>query len=273
MPFDFPSSNSLYRSPFRRGFAQPLTNDSQELIKPAVEGTERAVRAALFADHSRIVVTSSMAAIDCGHRDYSNIFTEEHWTDLAGPNITAYMASKTLAEQRAWELVEAAGATSRLVVINPAAMIGPLIDDDPGTSAAIIQRMLKGEMPIVPKIILEYVDVRDIATAHIRALSDPDAGGRRHILSDTSLSLMEIANLLRETFPKFNSKLPNRAMPNWFAQLVSIFDKSLHDSRAFLGIRKRSDASRGMSLLGHSLIPATEAVRATAHSMIERGLV
>jgi len=152
-------------------------------------------------------------------------------------------------------------------------MLGPLLDNDPGTSAAIIQQMLKGKMPIAPNIILEYVDVRDIAIAHIRALSDPAAGGRRHILSDASLSLMEIALLLRESFPKFHSKLPSWKMPNWFAQLVSLFDKSLRDSRAFLGVRKRSDTSRGVSLLGHSLIPATEAVRATAHSMIERGLV
>lgn len=254
-------------------FVITMPNDPQELIKPAVEGTERALRAALLAGHSRIVVTSSLAAIDCGHSDYSKVFTEDDWTDLAGPDVTAYSASKTLAEQRAWELAEAAGATSRLAVINPSAILGPLIDDDPGTSALIVQRILKGEMPIVPNIILEYVDVRDVATAHVRALSDPVACGRRHILSDASLSLMEITMILRESFPEFHWKLPRREMPKWFAQLVSLFNKSLRDSRAYLGVRKRSDTSCGVSLLGHSLIPAAEAVRATARSMIERGLV
>jgi dihydroflavonol-4-reductase len=249
-----------------------MPKDKNELIRPAVEGTRRAITAALDAGHKRIVVTSSLAAIDCGHRDYTRVFTEDDWTDLDGPLVTAYAESKTRAEREAWALVQQAGVVDRLAIINPAAMLGPLLDDDPGTSAAIILRMLEGAMPIAPNIILEYVDVRDVAAVHVAALTAPEAGGRRHIVSHDSLSLMEIAKMLRDAFPQYADQLPKRQMPSWMAGIIALFDKSLRDSRPFLGIRKHSNSQRAIALLGRDLIPASESVIATAQSMIDRNV-
>jgi nucleoside-diphosphate-sugar epimerase len=254
-------------------FVIAMPRDKTELIRPAVDGTRRAVTAALEAGHQRVVLTSSLAAIDCGHRDYSRTFTEEDWTDLNGPLVTAYAQSKTLAERDAWALVTRAGVGNRLAVINPGAILGPLLDDDPGTSAAIILKLLQGAMPMAPDIILEYVDVRDVAAVHAAALTDPQAGGRRHIMSAGSLSLMEIAAILREAFPAYANKLPRQQMPDWMVRLAAMFDKSLRDSRPYMGIRKHSNAARGGALLGAELIPASQAVIATARSIIDRGMI
>lgn len=254
-------------------FVLLMPKDKNDLIRPAVEGMRRAFTAALDAGHERLVMTSSLAAIDCGHRNYDRTFTEADWTDLSGPLVNAYAESKTRAEREAWTLVESQGKRDRLVTINPAALLGPLLDDDPGTTGGIIARLLGGGMPMVPDIILEYVDVRDVAAAHIAAMTAPDAGGKRFILSEESLSLMEISDILREAFPSFGRKLPRRQMPSWMARLFSLFDASLKDSQPFMGIRKRTDASRGIGLVGRRLNPARNTVIATARSLIERRLV
>jgi dihydroflavonol-4-reductase len=254
-------------------FVTIMPKDPEVLIRPAVDGTRRAIHAALAAGHKRIILTSSLAAVHSGWTDYQHVFTEEDWTDLSGPLVSAYAASKTLAEQEAWHLVKEAGVQDRLAVINPAAILGPLLDDDPGTSAAILLEMLRGKLPMLPDIILEYVDVRDVAAAHVAALNAPQAGGQRHILADASLSLMEIATILRSRFPGHCTKLPKTPMPGWLARLVALMDQSLRDARPFLGIRKQSRSARGIALLGKNLIPAKNAVIATAASMIERGMV
>lgn len=249
-----------------------MPRDPDDLILPATEGTRRVLEAALQAGHRRVVLTSSLAAIDGGHRDYSRTLTEDVWTDLNGPYVNAYAGSKTRAERLAWGIADSASARDRLVVINPGAILGPVLDDDPGTTGGMILRLLRGEMPVAPNIILEYVDVRDVAAAHVAAMTSTDAAGRRNIIAQDSLSLIEVAEILRVAFPACANKLPRRALPDWFARIVARFDASLRDSRGQLGIRKHSDPSRGIALVGAPLIPAREAIIATARSIMERKL-
>jgi nucleoside-diphosphate-sugar epimerase len=254
-------------------FVITMPADKNEVVRPAVEGTRRAITAALAAGHRRIVLTSSLAAIDGGHRDYTRLLTEDDWTELGGPMVNAYMESKTRAEREAWRLVEEAGDAGRLAVINPGAMLGPLLDDDPGTSAAFILRMLQGEFPMVPDVILEYVDVRDVALVHVAALTAPEAAGRRHIVAQKSMSLFEIAETLRGAFPQYANKLPKRRMPSWLARGLGFFDQSLRDARPFLGVRKHSDSRGAIALKGADLIPAQQSAIATAQSMIHRNML
>jgi dihydroflavonol-4-reductase len=141
-------------------------------------------------------------AIDGGHVSYGRPFTTHDWTRVDDPRVNAYGKSKTLAEQQAWELVKSEGAQEKLAVINPGTILGPLLDDDPGTSVAIIQRLLKGEMPMIPNLILPYVDVRDVADAHVAAMTAPDAGGKRHIVANAGVPLPDVARMLREGVPE-----------------------------------------------------------------------
>ena len=254
-------------------FVTVMPRDPDVLVRPAVEGTERAVRAAFEAGHERLVITSSLSAIDSGHRDYERLLSEADWTDLDGPWITAYIASKTQAERRAWDLSESLGSRNRLAVINPGTMLGPLWDQDPGTSGDLMRQMLSGAMPLAPNIILDFVDVRDVAAAHVAALHDPAAAGRRHIVSEGRLSLLESAQTLRAAFPELARQLPRREMPGWLARLFMIWDAGLRDSRSFLGIERRIDRRSGPALLRRALVPASEAVLETGRSLVARGLV
>src|SRR5690606_2966544 len=144
--------------------ASPLTieqpRDRNALIRPAVEGTRRALTAALAAGVERIVLTSSIAAIVYGHTDYGRQFTTDDWSDPQSPRTGAYAESKLRAEQQAWAIADARGARHRLAVINPAAILGPLLDPDPGASGALLQRLLSGAVPAAPKLSFSLIDVR-----------------------------------------------------------------------------------------------------------------
>ena len=247
--------------------------DKMELIRPAVEGTERALNAALKAKVERVVLTSSMAAIAYGHdRARTAPFTAADWTDLNGRHVSAYVESKTRAERRAWELMKSAGREADLAVINPSGIYGPLLDEDPGTSVALIIRLLKGAVPAAPRLAFAVIDVRDVAAAHVAALSGANAGGRRYPMGEGAVSIMELGNILRRHFPDRASKMPRFELPDWFVKAVAIFDPELRDNTGELGVIRRLDSSDAVALLGRKLIAPEEALVASADSLIAHGL-
>lgn len=253
-------------------FVLTMPEDPDVLIRPAVEGTRRAITAALAAGVTRIVLTSSIAAIVHGHRDYDRLLTETDWTDLNAPGLTAYIRSKTLAEQEAWSLVEAAGMRTTLAVICPAGILGPLLSDDAGTTAHLILRMLKGGVPAVPPVSLGWVDVRDVADAHIAAMTSAGSGGERYIVSSENRFLLELAQMIARAFPAYRRKLPRFELPAWIVPIAALFDASLKDVASEMRVRKRTDASKIEALLDRRLMPVEESVLATAQSIMRRGL-
>lgn len=255
-------------------FVIKMPRDRMELIGPAVAGTQRAVEAALAAGVERIVLTSSMAAIAYGHdTSRTTPFTAADWTDVEGRNVNAYVESKTRAEQRAWEIMRAAGREKDLAAINPSAILGPLLDEDPGTSAALIVRLFDGSMPATPRIAFTIVDVRDVAQAHVNAMTDPAAGGRRFPIGDRAMFLSEIADIARAAAPDRATKVPRWTMPDWLVRLYSLFDADLRGNIGELGILKRLDSRDTIALLGRPLIPGREAVAESVRSLVAEKLI
>jgi len=254
-------------------FVTTMPRDRMELIRPAVEGTERALEAALAANVERVVLTSSMAAIAYGHPTSQRDFTARDWTELGGRDITAYTESKTRAERRAWEIVDAAGRHDLLVTVNPSAILGPLLDDDPGTSAALVGRLLNGSVPAAPRIAFGVVDVRDVAALHVAAMTDPDAAGHRLPISVDTLTLMEMSRTLAKAIPERRGKLPRFEMPDWMVRLYAIFDGDVRSNLNELGVYKRLDATEARTVLGRPLLSADDAVIASARSLLAENLV
>lgn len=248
-------------------------SDPDVLIKPAVDGTTRALNAALTADVERIVLTSSMAAIMYGHDEHrSAAFTATDWTNDNG-RVTAYVQSKLRAERAAWSIVEAAGRQQDLVTINPSAILGPLLDSDPGTSGELVVRALRGEMPAAPRIFLPSVDVRDVAEAHVKAMTVAEAGGQRFPTSESSVSLMQAGVAIGNALPQYRDKMPKFELPDWLVRMIAVFNAEARASVPELGRAKRIDASAVITLLGHDLIPAKNAYAATARSAVSHGIV
>lgn len=252
-------------------FVLETPENPDELIRPAVQGTRRAITAALASKVERVVLTSSIAAIQYGHADYSRVLTEADWTNVDSPYTGAYPKSKTLAEREAWALMDAADRHDDLAVINPAGIFGPLLDEDPGTSSTIIRRLLDGKLPAVPRLILSAVDVRDVAALQVDAMTNPAAAGQRCIASVETLSMSDLGALLRPAFP--DRRVPTAQLPNWLLRIVALFDRDVRDNMHELGTAKRVDGRRGGERLGRPLISAGASAIATGKSLVEHKLV
>ena len=115
-------------------------------------------------------------------------------------------------------------ATDRLAAVNPGAIIGPLLSDDPSYSLQAIDRMLGG-MPGVPKLGFSFVDVRDVADLHRLAMTAPEAGGERFIAVERFLWMAEVGAVLRERLGERARKVPTRTVPNFLVRGMSLFDR------------------------------------------------
>ena len=255
-------------------FVLQMPKDRNDLVGPAVAGTRRALQAGLAARVERIVLTSSFAAIGYGHPPgRATPFSESDWTNIEGADVSAYVESKTRAEREAWAIMEAAGRRQDLATINPTAILGPLLDDDPGTSNALVLRLLNGTVPAAPRISFGIVDVRDVAELPVKAMLTPGAGGQRYLASSGNLSFIEAARILRPVFPAYAGKIPRFELPDWMVRLYSLVDADVRSNLDSLGVVKQSDARKAEALLGHPFITPADATIATARSLIEQGLV
>lgn len=183
------------------------------------------------------------------------------------------MVSKVQAERAAWEIVDRRGVRDRLAVINPGAVIGPLLSADPGTSVTAIQQILAGALPMIPDLRLPWVHVQDVAEAHVEAMTSESAGAHRTIVATDPTSLIDVAPVLRERLPEASAKMPTRAMPTWLTWVASMFEPQLRDNRWLIGSRQRFDRAPAEALLGRPVRSIPDTIHETACSLVERGLV
>jgi dihydroflavonol-4-reductase len=241
--------------------------DPDELIVPAREGTLRVLRAALDAGVGRIVVTSSVAAVG-GSVSHSSVpLTEADWTDSDNPKLTPYTRSKTIAERAAWDFVEERGEVEKLAVVNPGAILGPVLSDDRSYSLELIERLLKG-MPGTPRIGFSIVDVRDVADLHIRAMTAAEAGGERFIAVARFQWLSEVAAVLRDRLGPAAAKVPKRGVPDLVVRGMGIFDPEVRSIANQLGRKVEMSSEKAEALLGWSPRPVDETVVDCAQSLV-----
>ncbi|MFL6125700.1 SDR family oxidoreductase [Actinophytocola sp.] len=243
----------------------PKSDD--ELVRPAVDGTLRVLRAAVAAGVKRVVLTSSVAAVASGHSG-GGVLTEADWSVV--DRSPAYQKSKTLAERAAWDFARESGL--ELVSVNPGLVLGPLLDTKLSTSVQLVHRLLTRDVPASPKMGFSVVDVRDVATAHRLALETPAAAGNRYIVAGEHLWLRELAVMLAEEFNPTGYRVPTAPLPTWLFHVVALFDASVRPAKAFIGRREDVSADKARRELGWTSRPARESILDTAHSLIELGL-
>src|SRR6201999_2910352 len=170
--------------------------------------------AARDAGVKRVVLTSSFAAIGYGQGQQSAPFNEDNWTDPDGDDTTAYAKSKTLAERAAWDFIAREGGALELSVVNPVGVFGPALGPDLSPSIVIVQRLLDGDFPGMPKLFFGLVDVRDVADLHLRAMTDPAAKGERFLaVAGDFISMADIAKVLKQRMGTAAAKVPTRQLP------------------------------------------------------------
>jgi nucleoside-diphosphate-sugar epimerase len=250
--------------------AQP--KDPDELIVPARDGALRVLRASLDAGVQRVVMTSSVAAVRHGRAPSPDApYNESDWTDGDDARRTPYVRSKAIAERAAWDLVRERGAESRLAVVNPGAIIGPVLSEDRSFSLQVIERLLNG-MPAMPRLGFVVVDVRDVADLHIRAMTSPAAGGERFLAVDRFLWMADVGRILRERLGPAAAKVPTRIAPNLLIRAMGVFDPSVRSIVSDLGESPAYTAEKAKTTLGWETRPVDDSIAETAQSLIERGL-
>ena len=221
--------------------ASPFTldepKDENELIAPAVEGTQRVLRAADAAGVKRVVVTSSVLTLFMGRG--SGRYGPDSWSDV-NAKIGAYPKSKTLAEQAAWRLAE--GMSTEVVTVLPGYVIGPAISGRPeGASADTISDMINGKLPGIPDLHIPMVDVRDVAKLHVAAMEAPEAAGKRFIGSQSEPTAMRS---LAETLTNAGyTKVPSRKLPTGLVKFLGAFNKDAGAMVPYIGFRPSVDTS------------------------------
>ncbi|QAY72570.1 aldehyde reductase [Agromyces protaetiae] len=255
--------------------ASPLTatRDEDAVIRPAVDGTLRVLRAARDAGVRRVVATSSCGAVYYGHPERAEPFDETDWTVVGGGPMSAYVKSKALAEREAWDFVDREGGGLELAVVNPAGVFGPALSADATSSLGLVKRLLDG-MPGIPNLWMGIVDVRDVADLHVRTLEAPDAAGERFIAwGDGPVSMSEIAEVLRSRLGGAAAKVPTRTLPDWLVRMVGRFSPEVGDLVPLLGQRRTATSAKAQRELGWHPRPWQDTIVDSATSLVEFGLV
>src|SRR4051794_20542325 len=246
--------------------------NEEDVIVPARDGTLRVLRAARDGGVRRVVLTSAFHAVSWGHPHTDHVFTEADWTVLDGPGVDAYGKSKTLAEQAAWDFV--AGGPMELTTMLPVAVMGPGMGKDVSGANHIVLRMLGGQMPVLPNLWIPIVDVRDVATAHILAMTAPGAAGERFLLSNgPALSLRQIGAVMRADLGTAARRVPTRSIADFIVRLAAPFSTELRSVVPDLGCAKRTSNENAHRLLGWTPRKPEDAVVASATSMLTKALI
>jgi len=208
-------------SPFK---ISGLKNAQKELVEPALEGTKNVLESVNATESvKRVVLTSSIAAVYGDAVDIqktaNGVFTEEDWNFSSSVWHQPYPYSKTLAEKLAWEM---AGKQNRwdLLTINPGFIMGPSLSKrTDSTSIDIMIQLATGKFKTgVPSGEMGFVDVRDVAKAHILAGFSPTASGRHICVSDQK-TFLDMANIIKTNYPKY--PLPKGFVPKWLFWLIA----------------------------------------------------
>jgi len=248
-------------------FVVKVPKDENELIKPAVEGTLRALKAAKNAGVKRVILTSSTAAMQGGQHGLIKI-NQDSWTDVNERSVTAYFKSKTLAEKTAWEFIENqnGGTKLELVVINPGPIYGPTLTGNLDNEAmGFFKKLIKGQVPMLPQAYSVMSDVRDIASIHVAALENEKANGKRFIVTtEKAHAIQEIATILKSNGYK---KVSTKIAPTFLLKFMAKFNDEAKGMLPFIGNTVEADVSNTMNTFNWKPISFEKTILDTAKSV------
>ena len=249
-------------------FVVKVPKDENEIIKPAVDGTLRALKAAKKAGVNRVVLTSSTVAMHGGQTGLIKI-NQDSWTNLNAKDVTAYFESKTLAEKSAWEFIKNQTGVNKLelVVVNPGPIYGPTLTGNLATEAMdFFKKLITGKVPMLPKAYSVMSDVRDVATIHVAALENEKANGKRFIVTtEKPQAIQQIGEILKSNgYDKVSTKLA----PTFLLKFIANFNAEMKGMLPFVGNTIEADVSDTMKTFNWKPIPFEKTVLDTAKSVV-----
>ncbi|KAL6563754.1 hypothetical protein OROGR_002713 [Orobanche gracilis] len=235
-------------SPFYHAVKDPQA----ELIDPALKGTLNVLRSvAKTPSVKRVVLTSSIASVAYNDtpRGPETVIDETWWSDAEWCRQVKkwYVLSKTVAEEAAWKFVKEKGID--MVTICPPMVIGPLLQPTLNTSCEAILNLVNGA-EAYPNSSYGWVNVKDVALAHILAFENPSANGR-YLTVERVAHYSEIVDIMRELYPD-----------------LPIPDKCADDKP--FATKYLVSKERAKSQLGIEFIPVEQGLKETVESLKEK---
>ncbi|HHB78758.1 MAG TPA: aldehyde reductase [Saprospiraceae bacterium] len=259
-------------------FSFRIKDAQKELIDPALKGTENVLNAATKSSTvKKVVLTSSVAAVHGDNVDMKeqglSEFTEAHFNTSSSLTHQPYSYSKVLAEKKAWEIYENQDQWD-LVVINPSFVMGPsLTTTSNSESLNFMKEMLTGKYYMgAPNLVFGFVDVRDVAKAHILALEKDDAAGR-HILAERTLSVYDFSQLINGIYSN-KYKLPMMQSPKFMLYLVGrMFGLTTKFISRNVGHDIQLNATKSKEELGLTYLPLEKTIEDMVSQMQDAKIV
>ena len=248
--------------------------DENEVIIPARDGTLRVLKAAQVEGVKRVVMLSSIVAISSGHEGENRTFDENDWSDL-GKTRSVYSKSKTLAEHAAWDFIRSAENKSgmEMVAMNPTNVFGPVLDGHYHTSTEWYRTIMSAESPGVAHTQIDFVDVRDLVEVLIKALTVPEAVGKRFICNGVSIPLKEFADILHDNFSNRGFRVPNRILPDFVIRFMGMFMPKVKAVADQLQWERTFSTEQAQLVFGWQPRPYKQTIIEMAESLIKFGLV
>ena len=247
-------------------FTLSLKNPQQNLINPALKGTKNVLQSATNSGSvKKIVLTSSIASIygdncEWDATQFPNGFNETQFNETSSLKHQPYSFAKVLAEKEAWKIHESQNSWD-LVVINPGFVMGPALTKTSNSgSIDFMTDILKGKFKMgAPKLIFSFVDVRDVAKAHVLALENQKTKGR-YIVTNSEMNVMAITKIIGKAFPK-QFKLPKMITPKW---MMSIVGPLFGVTRKFVKLNVshpiKLDNTKSKNMLGMTYVPIKNSI-------------
>lgn len=254
----------------------PIENpkDANELILPIRDGTLRVLRAAQAEGIRRVVLLSNIGSVIDGHQGENRLFDENDWTDVDKCRNT-YHTAKTLSERAAWDFVQSSENHSQMemVVINPSGVFGPVLDDHRHTSVEWIRTLMRAEVPGLPRILVPLVDVRDLVDMLTKAMTLPEAAGKRFICHAAEVPLPELAGILCKNFARRGYRIPTRVLPDLLIRFMALFNPKVKAVASILNWNFHLSTDRARAVFGWQPRPYQQSIIEMAESLIQYGLV
>jgi NADPH-dependent methylglyoxal reductase len=231
-------------------FFYDTTDPEKDLIIPAINGTKNILNAAhtYRPEIKKIIITSSDAAIysSVDEQNSALSFDETSWNNISYEEavkdpVAAYYGAKSFAEKLAWEFLNNNKTSFSLTTVNPVYVFGPqAFDSDVGPVLNVSNELIHSLIKLTPEDEFvndkgSFIDVRDVALAHLKAVEDDNLIGKRLFLSNGQFSTQMMVDVLNEKFPQLKGMIPKGSPGSGPADILTLATSNNDKTRELLG--------------------------------------
>ena len=180
-----------------------------------------------------------------------------------------------MAERAAWQFIREEGNGLEFCTINPMGIFGPSLGPELSSGFELLRNIMNGTMKAIPNLVLGIVDVRDVADLHLKAMTSAQANGERFLaLAGGTMSLLQMAQLIKDKIPAIGNKISTRTLADWKVRLAALLGNQKAKALApMLGINRNASNQKAISVLGWTPRNNETAVLASAESLIKYGAI